>query len=130
MCDDSLPGVCAVGSFLSGTLMASAFGLVSEAVTSEYRWSTLPGLCFGATLGTLAAAFPDGPDRSAVLSVVGSGFVGAVAACATIDGSDAPGLLIRAVLASAAANAGLLSSGALHRRRRRRSDKEEALLIE
>ena len=112
MCDGAAPGVCAVGSFLAGTLMASGFGFVSEGLGGTY--AAVPGLSVGATLGTLAAAFPDKPEPRPAAMVLGAAVVAASLACA-IDH-----LLTEAVVTAAAANAGLLCSGALQRRRRRR----------
>mmetsp|Transcript_3765 Transcript_3765/g.5742 ORF Transcript_3765/g.5742 Transcript_3765/m.5742 type:complete len:131 (+) Transcript_3765:52-444(+) len=110
MCENAAPGSCFVGSFLLGGTFGVAFGFVGDMIHTRVG---LPiGVSFGASLGTLAAAFPDGPHCYIVLYVLGSALAGSFLTYHNI--SELP---IVALVSSACVNLALLCTGALHRRK-------------
>ena len=125
MCDDAPEGLCAMGAFLLGCLAGGTGGFVAGLLGHEAL-----GVFGGVALGVLAAAYPDGPPKTAFLAVMSAAAPVSFASCAALRTED-PGVLFAcAVATSGAASLALFASGALAASRRARLAVEEALLKE
>ena len=114
MCDDAPDGVCATGAFLLGGFSGGMGGFVGMILNHPAF-----GVFGGVTLGVLAGAYPNGPPRAVLATVVAAAAPAAYASCAIVRTRDA-GVLFACAVAhpGARASLALFASGALAAHRR------------
>ena len=122
MCDDAPEGVCATGSFLLGGFSGGMGGFVGMILNHP-----AVGVFGGVTLGVLAGAYPNGPPRAVLATVLCTAAPAAYASCSIVRTRDAGVLFACAVFTSGCASLALLASGALAAHRRRVAVEEELL---
>ena len=122
MCDDASDGVCATGSFLLGGFAGGMGGFVGMLLGAPVF-----GVFGGVTLGVLAGAYPNGPPRAVLATVLCTAAPAAYASCSIVRTRDAGVLFACAVFTSGAASLALFASGALAAHRRRLEVEEELL---
>ena len=128
MCDEAEPGLCAVGSFLLGSLAGTIGGFATS--LADGHLAPAPGLAGGAALGVVAAAFPNGAPLRVCGLAVAAASAPAALCCATLHVRDAGVLFAAASLSSGAATLTLLATDALARHRRLRLEIEAELAKE
>ena len=84
MCDDAPEGVCATGSFLLGGFSGGMGGFVGMILNHP-----VVGVFGGVTLGVLAGAYPNGPPRGVLATVLCTAAPAAYASCSVVRTRDA-----------------------------------------